>query len=260
MLRGGQTHVFPGRAAVTTAKHARTIGDVTSADVFAGSDPNGFGIVRVERNTADRVGVLIIKNRGPGGPAVLGFPDTAATDADVPGAWVFRIDRDIGNSTRHHGRADAAHLQTGKCGFVEPRRSIFVCADRNYRDQQERQAPISIARFMISPTSKTVLISRRQNYNKTEALIDDRETAARVKRWSAPNLLTTILSKAAFWGAELTRLRDILRQTELTEAIKWGAPCYTYENKNVVRHWRIQILFRSLVSSGRACSPIRVRF
>lgn len=42
------------------------------------------------------------------------------------------------------------------------------------------------------------------------------------------------ISKAAFWGAELTRLRDILKQTELTEAIKWGAPCYTYENKNVV--------------------------
>ena len=30
------------------------------------------------------------------------------------------------------------------------------------------------------------------------------------------------------------QLREILRETELTEGIKWGAPIYTYKGKNVV--------------------------
>jgi len=42
------------------------------------------------------------------------------------------------------------------------------------------------------------------------------------------------IGNATYWGTELARLRDVLRQTELTEEIKWGAPCYTCENKNVV--------------------------
>lgn len=35
-------------------------------------------------------------------------------------------------------------------------------------------------------------------------------------------------------GQELGRLRDVLRATPLAEEIKWGAPCYTYKNKNIV--------------------------
>ncbi len=33
---------------------------------------------------------------------------------------------------------------------------------------------------------------------------------------------------------ELMYLRELLVQTELDEACKWGVPCYTYRNKNVV--------------------------
>ncbi|MEX1003174.1 MAG: DUF1801 domain-containing protein [Crocinitomicaceae bacterium] len=33
---------------------------------------------------------------------------------------------------------------------------------------------------------------------------------------------------------ELTLLRDIIRETELTETIKWGVPCYSIDGKNVV--------------------------
>lgn len=42
------------------------------------------------------------------------------------------------------------------------------------------------------------------------------------------------LSSADNWQAELIRLRDILRTTTLVEEIKWGAPCYTYNGKNIV--------------------------
>ena len=36
------------------------------------------------------------------------------------------------------------------------------------------------------------------------------------------------------WGPELGKIRKILAATELVEEVKWGAPCYTYDNKNVV--------------------------
>ncbi len=44
------------------------------------------------------------------------------------------------------------------------------------------------------------------------------------------------------WELELTRLRSVLKRTGLREEIKWGAPCYTHNGKNVVglaafRNW-----------------------
>ena len=36
------------------------------------------------------------------------------------------------------------------------------------------------------------------------------------------------------WADELFKLREILNKASLEEAIKWGAPCYTYEGVNVV--------------------------
>ena len=36
------------------------------------------------------------------------------------------------------------------------------------------------------------------------------------------------------WQKELVRLRQILTSTKLEEEVKWGAPCYTYQGKNVV--------------------------
>ena len=42
------------------------------------------------------------------------------------------------------------------------------------------------------------------------------------------------ISNAKQWREELMQLREILRETELTEGIKWGAPIYTYKGKNVV--------------------------
>ena len=39
---------------------------------------------------------------------------------------------------------------------------------------------------------------------------------------------------ATLWNEELTCLRRILRQSGLTETVKWGAPCYTHKDNNVV--------------------------
>lgn len=42
------------------------------------------------------------------------------------------------------------------------------------------------------------------------------------------------LSKAAKWEKEMTLLRSIVLESELTEDYKWMHPCYTLQGKNVV--------------------------
>lgn len=42
------------------------------------------------------------------------------------------------------------------------------------------------------------------------------------------------LNKATKWREEFERLRTIILDCGLTEELKWGAPCYTLENKNIV--------------------------
>ncbi|MFZ0490545.1 MAG: DUF1801 domain-containing protein, partial [Salegentibacter sp.] len=42
------------------------------------------------------------------------------------------------------------------------------------------------------------------------------------------------IAKHQKWDEELNILREMLLSTELGESIKWGAPVYTLNNKNVV--------------------------
>ena len=41
-------------------------------------------------------------------------------------------------------------------------------------------------------------------------------------------------SKAEKWQEELEKLRMIILDCPLTEELKWGVPCYTYEKSNIV--------------------------
>ncbi len=41
-------------------------------------------------------------------------------------------------------------------------------------------------------------------------------------------------NKAKKWQDELVKLREIILETDLVEDLKWGCPCYTYNNTNVV--------------------------
>ena len=41
-------------------------------------------------------------------------------------------------------------------------------------------------------------------------------------------------SKAEKWQEELAKLRTLLLDCQLTEELKWGKPCYTFEENNVV--------------------------
>lgn len=41
-------------------------------------------------------------------------------------------------------------------------------------------------------------------------------------------------NKASQWQKEYAKLRMIILDTGLTEELKWGCPCYTFENRNIV--------------------------
>lgn len=41
-------------------------------------------------------------------------------------------------------------------------------------------------------------------------------------------------TKAKQWQEELKKLRTIILDCQLTEELKWGAPCYTLQNSNIV--------------------------
>ncbi|MCC6508034.1 MAG: YdeI/OmpD-associated family protein [Pirellulaceae bacterium] len=47
-------------------------------------------------------------------------------------------------------------------------------------------------------------------------------------------LFRTPECKVNFWREEMKRLRSIVLQCGLTEEVKWGIPCYTLENQNVL--------------------------
>ncbi|MEI6556621.1 MAG: YdeI family protein [Paludibacter sp.] len=42
------------------------------------------------------------------------------------------------------------------------------------------------------------------------------------------------ISKANRWQEEFEKLRMIILDCQLTEELKWGVPCYTFQNSNVV--------------------------
>src|SRR5712664_1172199 len=41
-------------------------------------------------------------------------------------------------------------------------------------------------------------------------------------------------SKAKKWQEELEKLRMIILDCQLTEELKWGVPCYTFQKRNIV--------------------------
>ena len=42
------------------------------------------------------------------------------------------------------------------------------------------------------------------------------------------------IANADHWTSELRKLRQVLKATELDEGVKWGAPCYMLDGKNIV--------------------------
>ncbi len=46
--------------------------------------------------------------------------------------------------------------------------------------------------------------------------------------------VNAFINRAKTWQEEFKKLREIILDCDLTEELKWGVPCYTFENKNIV--------------------------
>ena len=53
-------------------------------------------------------------------------------------------------------------------------------------------------------------------------------------RWNMNRKVDVSLNKEKKWREEFENLRAIILECKLTEELKWGQPCYTYEGKNVL--------------------------
>ena len=47
------------------------------------------------------------------------------------------------------------------------------------------------------------------------------------------SIVDAYMSKAKIWKEEMEALREMLLSCNLTEELKWGKPCYSFENKNL---------------------------
>lgn len=52
--------------------------------------------------------------------------------------------------------------------------------------------------------------------------------------YSANSKVDFYFEKAEKWKPELEQLRDIVLDCHLSEELKWGCPCYTFDNANIV--------------------------
>ncbi len=46
--------------------------------------------------------------------------------------------------------------------------------------------------------------------------------------------VSAFMNQATKWQAEFKKLREILLESQLTEELKWGQPCYTLDGSNIV--------------------------
>jgi uncharacterized protein YdeI (YjbR/CyaY-like superfamily) len=47
-------------------------------------------------------------------------------------------------------------------------------------------------------------------------------------------MVDSYLSKAKKWREEMEKLRSFILDCQLTEELKWGKPCYTFQKSNIV--------------------------
>ncbi|KAF2325808.1 YdeI/OmpD-associated family protein [Flavobacterium nitrogenifigens] len=53
-------------------------------------------------------------------------------------------------------------------------------------------------------------------------------------KYSVNSKVDFYFEKAEKWKAEIEQMREIVLDCHLSEELKWGSPCYTFENANIV--------------------------
>src|SRR4029078_5564928 len=69
-------------------------------------------------------------------------------------------------------------------------------------------------------------------------------------------------SKAKKWQEEIQKLRTIILDCDLTEELKWGQPCYTFEKSNIVlmhgfKDYCALLFFKGALLKNKKCILIQ---
>ena len=64
-----------------------------------------------------------------------------------------------------------------------------------------------------------------------------------------------VLGKATKWRQELQKLRTIILDCGLTEELKWGKPCYTFQNSNIVFYFSAPKQSKTRAAMVEKCLP-----
>ena len=79
----------------------------------------------VERNAADGITSIIFKDRRPGGAGIDSFPYTAGPYRYIHNILIVRMNGDVCDTSRCHGRADITQFQSIKGLLTFKRVSFF---------------------------------------------------------------------------------------------------------------------------------------
>ncbi len=75
---------------------------------------------------------------------------------------------------------------------------------------------------------------REPGYSKAKTLQDTKNKFVTIDKKNNMNLkVNWFFDKKTKWQAEYNALRGILLECDLTEELKWGCPCYTFNDKNI---------------------------
>ena len=77
-----EPHVSPGFAIVRRLVNTIAVGDAALRFVFARTDPDGLGVVRIDFDSANGVGTFVVEDRRPGRAAIVGLPEIARCNTD----------------------------------------------------------------------------------------------------------------------------------------------------------------------------------
>ena len=111
MLGVLESHPRPGRAGIGRLVDAVAVADAALVVVLARREPDDVRVLRVDDHRAERIRAVGLEDRRPGVAAVLGLPQVAGADRDVPHVGVLRIDRDVGYPARRQARPNRPELE-----------------------------------------------------------------------------------------------------------------------------------------------------
>jgi len=107
-----QAHLLEALAPIGGLVQPVTVSDAPLAVILATADPDDVRVRLIDGHAPNRVDVLAVEDRRPGGSRVDGLPDAARPHRHVVDVFLGGMDREVADPPGGQGRADAAELES----------------------------------------------------------------------------------------------------------------------------------------------------